>query len=60
MNHTHFAVQQGNARYMKGDFIGAADAYAQAINIHGPRPVLMSNLAATYLKLELYVPPVGI
>lgn len=39
--------------YHKGNYVEAADKYAKAINIHGPKPVLMTNLAATYLKLEL-------
>ncbi|KAF8186347.1 hypothetical protein BJ912DRAFT_971462 [Pholiota molesta] len=33
---------------------GAADLYAQSVNIHGPKPVLLSNMAAAYLKLELF------
>ncbi|KAF9485618.1 hypothetical protein BDN70DRAFT_533975 [Pholiota conissans] len=45
---------QGNELFKKGDFVGAADLYAQAVNIHGPKPVLMANMAAAYLKLELY------
>jgi len=40
--------------YNKGKYVEAADNYAKAVNIHGgPKPVLMSNLAMTYFKLEL-------
>ncbi|KAF8801413.1 hypothetical protein BYT27DRAFT_7174103 [Phlegmacium glaucopus] len=46
---------EGNKMYNNGDYIEAANNYAKAVNIHGgPKPVLMSNLAMTYLKLELY------
>ncbi|KAF8955564.1 hypothetical protein BDZ97DRAFT_2080546 [Flammula alnicola] len=45
---------EGNELFKKGDYVEAADFYARAVNFDGPKPVLMSNLAAVYLKLELF------
>ena len=39
--------------YKKKNYVEAANNYVKAVNIHGPKPLLMSNLAATYLTLEL-------
>lgn len=44
----------GNRLFKDGDYKGASRVYAQAVELFGPRPVLMSNLAAAYMKLELY------
>ncbi|KAF4614612.1 hypothetical protein D9613_003397 [Agrocybe pediades] len=46
--------REGNEYYKNGSNIEAADCYVVAINMFGPRPVLLSNLAAAYLNLELY------
>ncbi|KAJ3506954.1 hypothetical protein NLJ89_g6573 [Agrocybe chaxingu] len=43
---------KGNELFKSGDYIDTARCYVRAIYIQGPRPVLMSNLAAVYLKLE--------
>lgn len=45
----------GNRLFKDGDYKGASRVYAQAVELFGPRPVLMSNLAAAYMKLELFV-----
>ena len=46
---------KGNRLFKEGDYKGASHVYAQAVELFGPRPVLMSNLAAAYTKLELFV-----
>lgn len=46
---------KGNRLFKDGDYKGASHVYAQAVELYGPRPVLMSNLAAAYMKLELFV-----
>lgn len=41
---------------MRGNYLKAADLYVLAVlETHGPKPLLMSNLSAAYLKLEAYV-----
>ncbi|KAF8959770.1 hypothetical protein BDZ97DRAFT_1922742 [Flammula alnicola] len=45
---------KGNEFFMQRDYVGAANFYVEAINVHGPKPVFMSNLAAAYLKLDLF------
>ncbi|KAJ7118981.1 hypothetical protein C8R44DRAFT_789786 [Mycena epipterygia] len=45
----------GNDFFRQGKYTEAAAAYNEAVNVHGTHPVYMSNLAATYLKLEDYV-----
>ncbi|KAJ6606170.1 hypothetical protein DFH09DRAFT_1119508 [Mycena vulgaris] len=42
----------GNELFRAGKYAEAAVKYNDAVNIHGTQPVYMSNLAATYLKLE--------
>ena len=49
------SITKGNGLFIKGDYLKAADLYCRAVEIHGPRPIFMSNLAAAYLKLEAYV-----
>ncbi|KAF8553339.1 TPR-like protein [Imleria badia] len=48
--------EEGNAFFRNGNFSDAVDRYQQAIEVHGPsvKPVLLSNLAAAYLKLGMY------
>ncbi|KAJ7700818.1 hypothetical protein B0H17DRAFT_1195665 [Mycena rosella] len=44
----------GNDLFRQGKHKDAAVAYNDAVNANGTQPVYMSNLAATYLKLEDY------
>ena len=46
---------KGNRLFKEGDYEGASHVFAQAVELFGPRPVIMSNLAAAYMKLELFV-----
>ena len=45
---------QGNRLFNVGDFTGAARLYNEAIVSFGAKPLLLSNLSAAYLKLEMY------
>ncbi|KAJ7042024.1 hypothetical protein C8F04DRAFT_1078062 [Mycena alexandri] len=44
----------GNDLFREGEYAAAAAAYNLAVDLNGTQPVYMSNLAATYLKLENY------
>ncbi|KIJ67435.1 hypothetical protein HYDPIDRAFT_25888 [Hydnomerulius pinastri MD-312] len=46
---------EGNALFRKGDYLGAAEFYQKAVAIHSSvaKPVLLTNLAAAYLKLGM-------
>ncbi|KAI0641701.1 hypothetical protein C8Q79DRAFT_287282 [Trametes meyenii] len=46
--------EDGNAKFRRGDFRGAAECYREAAVVDAPRPVYLSNLAAALLKLELW------
>ncbi|KAF9220691.1 TPR-like protein [Gyrodon lividus] len=48
--------EDGNTFYRSGDYLSATECYQKAIAVHGPttKPVLLTNLAATYLKLEMF------
>ncbi|KAI9461374.1 hypothetical protein HD554DRAFT_1520179 [Boletus coccyginus] len=48
--------EEGNVFFRSGKFREALDRYQQAIDVHGPsvKPVLLTNLAAVYLKLGMY------
>lgn len=43
---------QGNKKFKEGLYEEAAELYNEAINEHGAKALLHSNLAAAYLKLE--------
>ncbi|KAJ7077890.1 hypothetical protein B0H15DRAFT_861325 [Mycena belliarum] len=44
----------GNARFRQGDNLGAVSFYKQAVAVRGPQPTYLANLAAAYLKLDMY------
>ncbi|KAF5386644.1 hypothetical protein D9615_002037 [Tricholomella constricta] len=44
----------GNDLFKAGDFFEAIEVYQDAIDTFGEKPVLFSNLAAAYLKVEDY------
>lgn len=44
---------QGNELFKKHDYMGAVAAYTKAVNVDAPRAVYMSNLAMTYLKMDM-------
>ncbi|KAH9983249.1 hypothetical protein BJV74DRAFT_851408 [Russula compacta] len=46
--------EAGNAYFRAGDYPNAIGEYEAAIDIHGPSPASMSNMAAALLKLEDY------
>ncbi|KAH0835026.1 hypothetical protein J3R83DRAFT_10763 [Lanmaoa asiatica] len=48
--------EEGDAFFHRGNFQDALHRYQQAIDVHGPsaKPLLLTNLAATYLKLGMY------
>ncbi|KAI0069652.1 TPR-like protein [Panus rudis PR-1116 ss-1] len=46
--------EEGNNHYRSQRWAEAASCYERAIMIYGPRATYMSNLAATYLKLQRY------
>ncbi|KAF9460879.1 hypothetical protein BDZ94DRAFT_1197036 [Collybia nuda] len=45
---------EGNQKFKQGDYSGAGELYTQAIIEYGAKGLLHSNLAAVYLKLELF------
>lgn len=45
---------QGNSHFKEGCYVEAIGKYNEAAKVVGMRPVIMSNLAAAYLKLEQY------
>jgi hypothetical protein len=45
-------MHQGNDLFRQGKYKEAAEMYNSAVDVDGTQPVYMSNLAATYLKLE--------
>ncbi|GLB35584.1 hypothetical protein LshimejAT787_0211490 [Lyophyllum shimeji] len=47
--------EAGNKLFTAGDYLGAVKVYKAIVDDFGQKPVLMSNLAAAYLKLEEYV-----
>ncbi|KAK0449023.1 uncharacterized protein EV420DRAFT_1565514 [Desarmillaria tabescens] len=46
--------EQGNKFFLQGKYQEAAKEYKKAIDVHGPRPIYNTNLAAAYLKLHMY------
>ena len=48
---------QGNVFFRDGKYPDALDRYQKAIDVHGPsqKPILLANVAAAYLKLEMSV-----
>ncbi|KAJ7504537.1 hypothetical protein B0H11DRAFT_1852989 [Mycena galericulata] len=46
--------EQGNALFRGGDSRGAVSFYKRAIALRGPQPTYQANLAAAYMKLEMY------
>ncbi|KAL0060870.1 hypothetical protein AAF712_012334 [Marasmius tenuissimus] len=45
---------EGNDFFKQGRYLDAAEKYEEAVNLGGKKPVLMTNLAAAYLKLGLF------
>ncbi|KXN91921.1 RNA polymerase II-associated protein 3 [Leucoagaricus sp. SymC.cos] len=46
--------EEGNGYFREGCYVEAIGKYNEAAKIVGQRPVIMSNLAVAYLKLEQY------
>jgi hypothetical protein len=46
---------QGNAYFREGDYPKAVLEYDAAMKIHGPRLAYLSNAAAAWLKMEVWV-----
>ncbi|KAL0580591.1 hypothetical protein V5O48_001416 [Marasmius crinis-equi] len=45
---------EGNEFFKAGRYLEAAQKYEQAVNLGGKKPVLLTNLAAAWLKLGLF------
>ncbi|KAJ7184529.1 hypothetical protein C8R46DRAFT_1208719 [Mycena filopes] len=43
---------EGNNFFVQDDYNEAVDRYKKAVEVNGPQPVYLSNLAAAYLKLK--------
>lgn len=52
MRSVAYPFLKGNELYKKGDWAGAIAAYRKAVQMDGPRPVYLTNMAAAYLKQE--------
>ncbi|KAF5318132.1 hypothetical protein D9619_012190 [Psilocybe cf. subviscida] len=45
---------KGNEFFKQGDYLSAGAQYMEAIDVQGPRPVLLSNLAACFNKIPCH------
>jgi Flp pilus assembly protein TadD len=50
----NYELAQGNILFKQEKYEEAVELYNKAVSVNGTQPVYMSNLAATYLKLEEY------